>query len=263
MLKCCSLYSGSTGNSLFLSSENTKVLIDAGASGKKIIEGLESIGVSINEIDSILVTHEHTDHTKSLNLLSNKYDIPIYSTIKTWTELEKQNIKVATKNHKTFNISEKFEIGDLTIFPFKTPHDAIDSCGFSFEADNKKVTIATDLGHVNEEIYSYLQQSDFVLLEANYEPNLLKMGKYPDFLKRRIAGQFGHLSNSDASNIICKLVKNGLSKLMLGHISKENNFPELVYQTVMQELQNLDVDCKIDLDIAVANRTCPSKLICI
>lgn len=188
MFKFCSLYSGSTGNSLFVQTENTKILVDAGVSGKKVVEGLESINVDIKDVDSILVTHEHMDHVKSIKILSNKYNIPVYSTVKTWRELEKKNISISQENKKTFKISEKFSIGDLNIIPFKTPHDAVDSCGFSFEnLDKKKITIATDLGHMQENIFAQLEDSDFVLLESNYELELLKMGKYPDFLKQRIS----------------------------------------------------------------------------
>ena len=261
MFKFCSLYSGSTGNSLFVQTENTKILVDAGVSGKKIVEALESKDIDIKDIDSILVTHEHMDHIKSINVLSNKYDIPVYATLKTWRQLDKKNINISTQNRKIFKISEKFSIKDLKINPFKTPHDAIDSCGFSFEnLDKKKITIATDLGHIESQIYSELEDSDFVLLEANYELELLKMGKYPDFLKQRIAGDFGHLSNTDTGNVVAKLIKKGLSNVMLGHLSKENNFPELAKQTVIEQI-NKEEKLSGNIDINVASRLEPSEFI--
>lgn len=260
MLNFCSLYSGSTGNSLLVQTENAKILVDAGVSGKKIVEALDSIDINIEEIDSILITHEHTDHTKSINVLSNKYNIPIYATEKTWQELRKQKINIDEDNCKKFEISTKFQIKDLEIYPFKTPHDAIDSCGFSLKNADKKITIATDLGHMTKNVFDELQTSDFVMLEANYEPNLLKMGKYPDFLKRRILGQNGHLSNQDASKTLIELVKRGLSTVMLGHISKENNFPELVEQTVCNYMKTEECSLK-DVDLNIASRLGPSKLI--
>ena len=260
MLRFCSLYSGSTGNSLFVQTENSKILVDAGVSGKKIVEALDSIDVKIEDIDSILVTHEHTDHTKSLNVLSNKYNIPIYATDKTWQELKKQKIKISEDNCKKFKISNKFQIKDLEIYPFKTPHDAVDSCGFSLKKDNKKVTISTDLGHITKSIYDELKTSDFLMLESNYEPDLLKMSRYPDYLKRRILGQNGHLSNQDASKVLVELMKNGLSSVMLGHISKENNFPELVEQTVCNYIKTQKESLK-DINLNIASRVQPSKII--
>lgn len=261
MLKFCSLYSGSTGNSLFVQTDNTKILIDAGVSGKKIVDALESKEIDIKDIDAILVTHEHMDHIKSINVLSNKYNIPVYATLKTWGQLDKKNVKIGIQNKKTFNISEKFSVKDLTVKPFKTPHDAIDSCGFSFEnLDKKKITVATDLGHVDSEIYLELKGSNFVLLEANYELELLKIGKYPDFLKQRISGDFGHLSNVDTGNIIANLIRDGLSNVMLGHLSKENNFPELAKQTVIEQV-NKDGKLSDNIDISVASRLGPSEFI--
>lgn len=157
-----------------------------GVSGKKVVQALESIDVNIKAIDGILVTHEHMDHIKGIGVLSKQYNIPIFSTKKTWKEIDKK-FEISNENKRVFDISkEGFYIEDLKVIPFKTPHDAVDSCGFSFESDGKKITVATDLGHIEEEIFDELKQSQFVMLESNYETELLKIGKYPDFLKRRI-----------------------------------------------------------------------------
>ena len=152
MLKFCSLYSGSTGNSLLIHSENTNILIDAGVSAKKITEALTLLDVNFKDISAILVTHEHSDHVQGLGTLSKKFDIPVFATKKTWDAMPKQKEKISDVNQKFFNISENFEIGDLKINSFKTPHDAADSCGFTISKNNSKISIATDLGHMTTPI---------------------------------------------------------------------------------------------------------------
>lgn len=260
MLNFCSLYSGSTGNSLFIESENTKLLIDAGVSGKKIIDGLISINSSINYIDGILVTHEHSDHITSIGTLSKKYNIPVYATKKTWSALGAQKEYIKKENRKLFNMCEKFEINDFKIFPFSTPHDAIDSCGFNIYKDNVKISIATDLGHVTNKIYNYLENSLLVFLESNYEPELLKYSSYPFIIKKRIASNDGHLSNIDAAKTILKLIPSGLKTIFLGHLSRENNFPELVKKTIINELLENNYDIN-SLSLNIARLDTPSKLI--
>ena len=235
-MKFCSLYSGSTGNSLFVQGNETKILVDAGVSAKKITEALTSINVDIKEINAIIVTHEHIDHIRSIGTLSKKYNIPIYANLGTWNGIdnEKTVTKIEDKNY--FKIGEEFEIGDLKIKPFSTSHDAMDSCGFSIENDGKKISIATDLGEMTKEVMDGIRKSKFMLLESNYEPELLKFCSYPYAIKSRIAGNKGHLSNSDAGKTISKLIEYGLEKAILGHLSKESNFPELAYKSVVNEL---------------------------
>ena len=207
MLKFCSLYSGSTGNSLFAQNNNTKILIDAGVSAKKIIEGLDSIDVRPNEIDAILITHEHSDHVQSVGTFSKKFNIPVYANSKTWSKIPKEAEKISNENIFTFKMSEDFVVGDLVIHPFRTPHDAIESCGFNISDGNTKISIATDLGHVTPEIKSCLMGSKFALLESNYEPEVLRICSYPTLLKSRIAGPNGHLSNNMAGQLISDLIE--------------------------------------------------------
>lgn len=260
MLKFYSLYSGSTGNSLFIESEHTKLLIDAGVSAKKIETALTDIQVDISEIDGILVTHEHIDHVQSLGTISRKYHLPVFATQKTWDAMPVQRDKVTDDNKNYFKIAEKFEIGDLSITPFKTPHDAVDSCGFSILNGSHKISIATDLGHMPKDVLNSIEGSSFVMLESNYDPEILKVSSYPYKLKTRIDGPNGHLSNELAGKTISYLLKNGLHEVMLGHLSKENNFPELAYKTVVEELmyQNFDEN---NIRISVASRQAPSKLV--
>ena len=188
MFNFCSLYSGSTGNCLFVETEHTKLLVDAGVSAKKIMDGLSSIHVDISDIDAVLVTHEHVDHVQSLGTISKKFDIPVFANADTWDAMPKQKDKIADYNVKHFLVNESFEIGDLKVLPFSIPHDAANPCGFNFFYGNKKLSVATDLGHVTTDILNHLDGSNFLMLEANYDPEVLKCGPYPFLLKSRIAG---------------------------------------------------------------------------
>ena len=174
--------------------------------------------------------------------------------------MPKQSEKIASCNKKNICIDEKFSIGDIEILPFSIPHDAADPCGYTLFSDHKKISIATDIGHITSDIVKHIDGSEFILLEANYDPEVLKYTKYPFQLKNRIAGPTGHLSNQDAGQTINYLIRSGLKNAILGHLSKESNFPELAYQTVMDELisngTNLD-----NFNLSIASRDYPGKLI--
>ena len=262
MLNFCSVYSGSSGNSLFVESENTKILVDAGMSCKKIEEALNSIEVNPSSINAILVTHEHADHIKGLSTISRKFDIPVFATKETFDAMPKQTEKISEKNIKFFNPNEKFFIEDLEVLPFSIPHDAANPCGFNIIKDNDtQISIATDIGHMTKAIVDKLEGSKFILLESNYDTEVLKCCAYPFKLKSRIASENGHLSNTMAGKTITYLTKNGnLKTAMLGHLSKESNFPALAYQTVVDELisNNANND---SLSLSVASRDCPGNLI--
>ena len=259
MFQFCSLYSGSTGNSSIVQSNKTKILVDVGESAKKIAEALASINVNPFSIDAILITHEHSDHVKGLAVFSKKYNVPVYANIETWNAMQKYKEKLNEENIKTFTFN-KFKIGDIEVNPFPIPHDAANPCGFNLFHDNKKMSIATDIGHMSKEIITNLSDSSFLLLEANYEPEILKCSSYPYMLKERIKGPNGHLSNSDAGKTISYLVDHGLNQVMLGHLSKENNFPELAYKTVVEELIEHNYD-ENSLSLSIANRYETSPII--
>lgn len=255
MFKYCSLYSSSSGNSFFVQSDSTKIIIDAGVSLKKITTALEEININGEDINAILVTHDHIDHTKSIATLSNKYNIPVYANKKTWEAIPEIASKIPECNKKLFTISETFSVGDIKILPFHTPHDAADPCGFNLYYSNKKISIATDIGYVSEELLNHLKESSCILLESNYDPEILKCSRYPYMLKQRISGDKGHLSNISAAKTLSELYKSGLEKALLIHLSKENNFPELAYETIKNETLNCT-----NLSIDVAPRDKPTKL---
>ena len=260
MFNFCSLYSGSSGNSLFIETQNTKLLVDAGVSSKKIETALNDINVDPNTLDGILITHEHTDHVQGLGTLSRKFDLPVFVNQETLDAMPKQRDKIADKNIKTFKVTDKFEIGDLEIKPFSIPHDAANPCGFNIWKDNKKISIATDIGHMTNPILKNLEESLFIMLEANYDPEVLRCSSYPFTLKSRIAGPTGHLPNEMAGKTISHLLKSGLKNAMLGHLSKESNFPELAYQTVMDELISNNYK-ENSIQLSVASRDIHSKII--
>ena len=260
MFNFCSLYSGSSGNSLFVETKNTKLLVDAGVSCKKIENALQDINIDPNTLDGILVTHEHTDHVQSLGTLARKFDLNVFVNQETLDAMPKQRDKIPAKNIKTFKVSDNFEIGDLKIHPFSIPHDAANPCGFSIYKEDKKISIATDIGHMTNAILKNLEESLFIMLEANYDPEVLRCSSYPFSLKSRIAGPTGHLPNEMAGKTISYLLQSGLKKAMLGHLSKESNFPELAYQTVLDELISNNYN-ENSLSISVASRSEHSKVI--
>ena len=187
MFQFCSLYSGSSGNCSLVQTENTKILIDVGQSSKKIAEALSSMDIDPYSINGILVTHEHSDHVKGLGVFSKKYNVPVYANLETWNAMTNQKEKVASENVKLFSFN-KFSIGDIDIRPFAIPHDAANPCGFNVYHKDKKLSLATDIGHINKSIMDCLMSSNFLLLEANYEPEVLRCSKYPYMLKSRISG---------------------------------------------------------------------------
>ena len=261
MFNFYSLYSGSSGNSLLVQTENTLVLIDAGVSSKKIELALNNLNLSPEQIDGILVTHEHTDHVQGLGTFSKKYNLPVYVNQKTLDAMPKQKEKIEN-NVNIIKIEEKFEINDLQIKPFSIPHDAANPCGFNICKNNKKLSIATDIGHMTNGIIKNLENSNFVLIEANYDPEVLMYSKDPYPLKNRIAGPTGHLSNESAGKTISYLLKSGLKQAMLGHLSKESNFPELAYKTVVEELISTNYN-ENALSLSVAKRDEISRLVTI
>lgn len=260
MLNFTSLYSGSSGNCLFVESNNAKILIDAGVSLKKIEKGLESINIEPSDLNAIIVTHEHSDHIQSLGNLSKKFDLPVFATSKTFDAMPKQTEKISSNNQKNININETFSIGDIEILPFHIPHDAADPCGFTLFSNNTKISIATDVGHMTNDILKHIDGSKFILLESNYDSNVLKYTKYPFKLKERIAGPTGHLSNKIAGQTINYLIKSGLKNAVLGHLSKESNFPELAYQTVLNEILSDGTNIE-NFRLSVASRDLPGKKI--
>jgi len=258
-IRLCSLSSGSSGNCIFVGNDGSGLLVDCGISGKEILCGLNNIGVCSSAIKAVVVTHEHTDHIKSVGIISRKLNIPIYANINTWNSMAELIGKVKTENIRYFNVGEELEIGGLGVRAYSIPHDAADPVGYCFFEGNRKVSIATDLGYFSDTVRGNISGSDMVLLESNHDIEMLKVGRYPYFLKRRILSEHGHLSNEAAGHAVYELLQTGVREVLLGHLSKENNFPELAYETVKGILEKEKVKVNEDIRLELAPRSSVSR----
>lgn len=260
MVKFCSLVSGSSGNATFLKCDETRILIDCGISARKAEVLLDSIGEKASQLSGILVTHEHSDHISGIRVLSKKYQIPIYATPQTWNAMGTVR-EACGARVREIEAQVPFTIGKVEIEPFEIPHDAAQPVCYSIYAENKKISVATDMGRIVAGLAEKLRQSDVVLLEANYDEEMLQSGPYPYYLKQRIAGNHGHLSNEQASRMACALACSGTRRIILGHLSEKNNLPQLAYDTVAQALTYSGFEPGENIYLSVAERYTPSNLI--
>ena len=259
-MKIYPLYSSSSGNLFCLETSNSNILIDCGVSYRAVCAGLRAINKTIDDISSIIITHEHSDHIKGLPLLIKKNDIPIYTCDKTAEFIRKLLIENKTSPDKLNNIYEveyniPFKINDLEITPFQISHDAVKPCGYMISDGKKVLTFATDLGYISEQNYDYMKYSDFLVIESNYDVTMLNYGPYPYPLKQRIASSIGHLSNDITAKTITNLVKNeGKSNFLLAHLSQNNNMKEIARQTVDTEFKMNGIDT-ININLNFASKT--------
>lgn len=263
MLRFCPLASGSSGNSTYIGSEQTHLLIDAGISGKKVMEALASLSLTGEMLSGIFVTHEHSDHIKGIGVLSRRFDLPVYATEGTWQAMEGCIGTIARKNKKIIYSGEKTVFADLILSPFAIPHDAAQPVGYTISDGEKKVSIATDIGHPSDSVKEGIADSDALLLEANYDVEMLRKGPYPYPLKQRILGDLGHMSNPTAGDLLAEMVTSRLRHVYLGHLSAENNTPQLAYHDVCERLYQRKIRPGRDFAVALANRHTPSSMICL
>lgn len=253
-LRFSPLFSGSSGNAIYVGCGNTHILVDAGLSGTRIVNELAKIGLHPSQLSAILVTHEHTDHTKGVGVLSRKYHLPVLATEGTWDGMTDKIGSVEAQYREILIPEQDFYIDDMNIMPFSTPHDANQPVGFSFEYGGAKFALATDLGCAKRGWMNHVSGADAVLLESNYDPDMLKAGSYPYELKRRILSARGHLCNDEAGKCALELVRKGAKHIVLGHLSKENNFPELALKCTQEALRSGGVISGEDVRVDVANR---------
>ena len=253
-LRFSPLFSGSSGNATYVGCDDAHILVDAGLSGTRVTQELMKVGVNPAMLSAILVTHEHSDHIKGIGILSRKYDLPVFATEGTWREMYGKIGAISPRNMRIFEPEQDFYIGSIDVMPFATPHDAGQPVGYTFEISGAKLAIATDLGCIRESWLKYVRGAQSVILESNYDPNMLTVGPYPYELKKRIKSNRGHLSNDDAGHVAVELVRNGASQIILGHLSKENNFPELAMRTCELNLQMVGIEPHVDASLYVARR---------
>lgn len=259
----CSIASGSSGNCIFAGTNETGILIDAGISGKRVELGLNSIGRKGSEMQGILITHEHSDHIKGLGVLARKHHLPIYATPGTIREIKKSGLgKIEDELFHEIHADEPFTLGELSVLPFAISHDAAEPVAYRVSDGEKSVAVVTDLGVYTDYTVRHLQNLDAVLLEANHDVNMLQVGSYPYYLKQRILGDHGHLSNETAGHLLCEILNDRLKGIFLGHLSRENNYEALAYETVCAEVTLGETPYKAsDFPIFVAHRDMPSELL--
>lgn len=263
-MRLCSIASGSSGNCIYVGSGQAHLLVDAGISGKRIEAGLEQMDIKASELDGILVTHEHSDHIAGLGVMARRYNVPIYATAQTIEAIQimKSVGKIDGILFQTIIPDETFFIKDIKVCPFSIYHDAVDPVAYRFDKEEKAIGIITDTGKFDDYILDKLQSLDVLLLEANHDIRMLQTGSYPYYLKKRILGEFGHLSNESSGQLLNSLLNDKLKHVILGHLSKENNYEQLAYETVRLEVNMSESSyCTDDFEMIVAPRECVSKTV--
>lgn len=260
-MEIASICSGSSGNCILVKSGDTNILVDVGISNKRVEEGLDFFETSPNEIDAILVTHEHSDHIKGIGVFLRAHPVSVYATKGTIDEILNASStgEVDKDLFEEIDSDEEFFVGDLKINSISTSHDASDSVCYRFDDGEKSCAIVTDLGYYHNELVDSLQDLDAILVEANHNKEMLEVGPYPYPLKRRILSDEGHLSNEACGQLLSEIISDKMQYIILGHLSKDNNYPELAFETVRSELMFNDIDLNdMGIEIRVAKRDCPS-----
>lgn len=263
-MRICSIASGSSGNCIYVGDERTHLLVDTGISKKRVEEGLHALGVKGEELSGILVTHEHIDHIQGLGVFSRKYGIPIYATKGTLEGIRSTASlgRLPEGILKEITVDKRFQLGGMEILPFTISHDAKEPSGYRIENGKKAAAVATDLGVYDDYTVARLKNLNAVVLEANHDIHMLEVGPYPYPLKRRVMGDKGHLSNELSGRLLCDILHDRLQYVILGHLSKENNYAELAYETVKLEVTLGDNPYKgEDIPMMVAKRDTVSDVI--
>ena len=251
----CPLYSGSSGNALFCQYGHTRLLIDAGKPGKTISDALSRIGVAMETISGVLITHEHSDHIAGAGVLARKYHMPLYATRGTWEGIGDKIGRVDPELRLEIAAGQDFYLGDIGVEPFSIPHDAADPVGFRVWYGAHSAATATDMGCARKSVIKALAGVDVMVLESNHDPDLLRMNPhYSLYLKQRILSNRGHLSNQASADVLLQLMESGVREVLLGHLSSENNTPELAMRTHEDTLVRQGVKIGTDIDLGIAWR---------
>lgn len=259
-ISICPLSSGSSGNCILLRSENCAVLLDCGMTGKAAENELAKAGISPENIDAIIVTHEHTDHVSGVGVMCRRYKIPVYATLGTWKAMIGAVGKIDSSLIRYIAAEVPFEISGTLFHPFATSHDASESIGLIFSRNGKSGAVATDLGTVTRHIFDLISPCSIALIEANHDEAMLIHGSYPRHLKERILSDFGHLSNKLCGAFCAKLVREGnLRQIILGHLSLDNNTPRKAYEAVAASIEAAGFKIGSEVSLSVAERYCMSE----
>jgi len=269
-MRLTSIASGSSGNCIYIGSDTTHLLVDVGISGKRVEEGVNTLGLSMADINGILITHEHSDHIAGLGVLARRYGIPIYATVGTKAAILSASSKQGAIDESLIceiYPDDKLTIRDIEVNPMRISHDAADPVAYRFKNEDKRAAVVTDLGTYNDYTIESLKGMNALFLEANHDINMLQVGPYPYYLKKRILGDRGHLSNESSGRLLSSIMHDKLQTVFLSHLSKENNMPELAYEAVRVEVTMIErerehKDISInDIDLNVAKRSEISKIV--
>lgn len=262
MTTFCPLFSSSKGNSIYIGAEGGGVLVDVGRSCRQTEAALHNIGVAPDSIRAVFVTHEHSDHVSGLRVFAAKYHTPVYATAGTLEALD--DMRILDGRFDAFVLSEAgTDCGALFVQNFRTPHDSRESCGYVLTAeDGSRVAIATDLGEMTDTVLSAIRGCETVLLESNHDVRMLQSNpQYPYPLKKRILGTHGHLCNEVCAETACLLAESGTQHLFLGHLSEQNNLPELAYRVTADALEAAGAVCGDDITLTVASPVWAEKAV--
>lgn len=258
-MKFCSLASGSSGNCEYIEYKDTKILVDAGLSGKKVESLLDSIDVDIKSIDAIFVTHEHLDHIKGVGVLARRHNLKVFTNRNTFHKMLPTTKEINSENIFFFENERSFQFKDINVQPINSFHDCSKGSCFTFTG-NEKISIVTDTGFVDQNIMEKIQDSSLYFIEANHDEDMLLQGNYPWHLKQRILSNRGHLSNNSTSNLLQQLLTKNKEIVMLSHLSKDNNLPSLATRTVRDGLLNKNIKEGTDYILEVAPREVASEI---
>ena len=257
-----SLASGSSGNCYYIGTSDYGILVDAGIGVRQIKKILKEYGIAFEKIQAILVTHDHADHIKAVGCLGETIGIPVYTTETVHTGIRRSRYveEVLIHSKRVIEKETPFFIGDFKITAFEAPHDSSDNVGYSIEFENQTFVIVTDVGHITETVCKYMCNANHLVIEANYDEEMLKSGSYPAFLKERVSSPSGHLSNRTTAEFLATHFTPKLKNIWLCHLSRDNNHPELAYKTVEYYLMLHGIKAGKDVSLTTLKRTTPSEL---
>ena len=260
-LNFCSLSSGSSGNCYYLGNEFHGILIDAGISATSIRKFLKEMNISMQTIMGVLITHNHIDHIRGLEVLTRKNSLPAFTTLTIWESILSPKKKISRDCIREIGLQQKFHLAGFDIEAFPVYHDAPETIGFHICAGDKKITIATDLGHICQTAAPYLKKANLLVIESNYDEQMLENGKYPYYLKARIKSDNGHLGNHQTSVFLADIINDDLRNICLAHLSKNNNTPEKALQTLLQTFSERGINFSGRQRISILNRNIPTEMI--
>lgn len=263
MLRFISFGSGSSGNSYYLYTETDSILIDVGVGIRTLKKHFHNYGLRFEDVHHIFITHDHADHVKSVGSLSSDYHLPVYTTRKVHVGIERNYCvrkKIAPNHVHVIEKSVPLNVGEFKITPFGVPHDSTDNVGYFVECEGVTFCLITDVGHITEEMHDFIGRSNYLVIEANHSEEMLQKGPYPQYLKDRILGPNGHLSNVACGQALADYASPNLRHVWLCHLSEENNHPELARKTVEQILRSKGIIAGKDFELEVLRRKTPSEI---